>query len=318
MNKIICVFSSSSNTVDPMYFDAAAELGRALASRGDTLLYGGGLTGLMGTCARAAHQGGGKVVGVIPKALNEKGIVYESCDELVVTDTMRTRKAEMDARSDAFIALPGGFGTIEEIMEIITLKQLQYHDKPVALLNIGGYYAPLLSQFEVIIAQQFAKPACTDLFLVTDSVTGTLDYIDSYAADSGRERWLTDVEAPSDPECLPDTAVRREDFDYCKIEVFIPKTHLALLKDTLRSADAGHLGNYDSCLSYHDVTGCWRALPGSNPYEGEYNVVCESSEYKVEALCLKSRVEETIRAIKAIHPYEVPVINALPLYKTGF
>jgi uncharacterized protein (TIGR00730 family) len=317
MNKVICVFSSSSNTVDPRYFDAAAELGGALATRGDTLLFGGGLTGLMGACARAVHQNGGTVVGVIPCALNEKGIVYESCDELVVTDTMRARKAEMDARSDAFVALPGGFGTIEEVMEIITLKQLRYHDKPVVLLNIGGYYAPLLGQFETIVAQQFAKPGCMDLFFVTDSVAGALDHIDGYIPDSGRERWLTDVEACV-PESRPVGTVPPADFEYCKIEVFIPKTHLALLQDALRSADAGHLGNYDSCLSYVDVTGCWRPLPGSSPYEGEHNVVCEADEYKVEVLCLKSRVEETIRAVREIHPYEVPVINAIPLYRTGF
>ena len=318
MNKVICVFSSSSNTVEPVYFDAAAELGLALASRGDTLLYGGGLTGLMGACASAVHQDGGRVVGVIPSALNEKGIVYEGCDELVVTDTMRERKAEMDARSGAFIALPGGFGTIEELMEIITLKQLRYHDKPVVILNTNGYYAPLLAQFETIITQQFAKPACMDLFLVTDSITEALDYIDSYVPGGCRERWLTDVEAPAVAEGLPDTAIPTADFDYCKLEVFIPKTHLALLQDALRSADAGHLGNYDSCLSYHDVTGCWRALPGSSPYEGEFNVVCAAAEYKVEVLCKKDRVGETIRAIKEIHPYELPVINALPLYKTGF
>jgi uncharacterized protein (TIGR00730 family) len=140
MNKVICVFSASSNTVDRVYFDAASRLGREIACRKDQFLFGGGLTGLMGECARAGHRHGGRVIGVIPEALNERGIVYESCDELVVTADMRTRKAAMDARSDAFIALPGGFGTIEEIMEIITLKQLRYHAKPIVILNIGGYY----------------------------------------------------------------------------------------------------------------------------------------------------------------------------------
>lgn len=122
MNKVICVFSSSSNTIDQAYFSAADELGREIAIRGSTLLFGGGLTGLMGACARAVHSQGGRVVGVIPEALNEKGIVYDGCDELIVASDMRERKAQMDARSNAFIALPGGFGTIEEVMEIITLK----------------------------------------------------------------------------------------------------------------------------------------------------------------------------------------------------
>jgi uncharacterized protein (TIGR00730 family) len=326
MNKVICVFSSSSNTIDPKYFEAAAELGNEIAGRGDVFLFGGGLTGLMGACAHAVHQRGGRIIGVIPEALNEKGIVFENCDELVVTDNMRERKAEMDARSDAFIALPGGFGTIEEIMEIITLKQLRYHNKPIVILNVSGYYNPLLAQFQSIVGQQFAKPGSCDLFLITDSVTDALDYIEHYIPAGYEERWLTDVLEPVSTEgrsaaAVSDaagTVLKTADFEYCKLEVFIPKTHLALLQDTLRSVDAGHIGNYDSCLSYGEATGCWRALPGSSPYEGEYNTICEADEYKVEAICLKSRVEETIRAVKEIHPYEVPVINAIPLYKTGY
>ena len=308
-----------ATTVDAPYFDAAAALGKDIAARGHVFLFGGGVTGLMGACARAVHQNGGKVVGVIPKALNEKGIVYEDCDELVVTDDMRQRKARMDERSDAFIALPGGFGTIEEIMEIITLKQLRYHSKPIVLLNIGGYYGALLRQFEVIVRQSFAKPGCFDLYHVTESVTEALDYIEGYKPEGFDERWLTDVEgsprngkprrAPAPPSRISSTA---------KSRFSSRKPIWRWLQDTLRSADAGHIGNYDSCLSYHDVTGCWRALPGSSPYEGEFNVVCEADEYKVEALCLKNRVEETIRAVREIHPYEVPVINAIPLYKIGF
>jgi uncharacterized protein (TIGR00730 family) len=316
MNKVICVFSSSSNTIDQAYFDAAAELGRQIAVRGDQFLFGGGLTGLMGACARAVHSQNGHVIGVIPEALNEKGIVYENCDELVVTPDMRERKAQMDARSDAFIALPGGFGTIEEIMEIITLKQLRYHNKPIVLLNTSGYYDPLIEQLQKTISQQFAKSGCLELFLVTDQVTRTLDYIRDYVPEGYEERWLTDVEQSDNPAPKPQNVL--SDFKYCKIEIFIPKTHLALIKDTLRSVDAGHIGHYDSCLSYHDATGCWRALPGSKPYDGEFNVECSAEEYKVEAICLTENVQKTIAAVKAAHPYEVPVINAIPLYRTGF
>lgn len=326
MNKVICVFSSSSNAIDSAYFSAASALGAEIARRGDLFLFGGGLTGLMGACARAVHQSGGKVIGVIPKALNEKGIVYEACDELVVTDNLRQRKAAMDARSDAFIALPGGFGTIEEIMEIITLKQLRYHNKPIVILNTRDYYSHLLKQFEKIVRQQFAKPGCFDLYFVTDSVNDALDYIDRYIPAVCEERWLTNVEPVSngngDLTATAGSDTRKAtditEIKYCKIEVFIPKTHLALLQDALRSADAGHIGNYDSCLSYSETTGCWRPLPGSSPYEGEFNTVCQAEEYKVEVICLKSRVDETIRAIKEIHPYEVPVINAIPLVGTGF
>jgi uncharacterized protein (TIGR00730 family) len=193
MNKVICVYSSSSNTIGQEYFDAASRLGHEVAERGDSFLFGGGLTGLMGSCARAVHQKNGQVIGIIPEALNEKGIVYEHCDELVVTKGMRERKAVMDERSDAFIALPGGYGTIEEIMEIITLKQLRYHEKPIVILNINGYYDNLLRQFETVISQQFAKPECGELYYVTDDVTAALEYIDTYTPCVYEERWLTDV-----------------------------------------------------------------------------------------------------------------------------
>jgi uncharacterized protein (TIGR00730 family) len=196
MNKVICVYSSSSNTIDTVYFDAASRLGQEIAERGDSFLFGGGLTGLMGSCARAVHQNSGHVIGIIPEALNEKGIVYEHCDELVVTKGMRERKAVMDERSDAFIALPGGYGTIEEIMEIITLKQLRYHAKPIVVLNINGYYDSLLRQFETVITQQFAKPECRALYYVTDDVTDALRYIDGYTPCGYEERWLTDVHQP--------------------------------------------------------------------------------------------------------------------------
>ncbi|MCX7615063.1 MAG: TIGR00730 family Rossman fold protein [Clostridiales bacterium] len=194
MNKVICVFSSSSNTIDNIYFDAASKLGREIAEREDLLLFGGGHTGLMGACARAVHQNNGKVIGVIPEALNLKGVVYENCDELVVTKGMRERKAKMDHRSDAFIALPGGYGTLEEILEIITLKQLRYHNKPIVILNINGFFNHLLEQFETVIHQQFAKSICCDLYYVTDDVADCINYIENYSPMVFEERWLTDVE----------------------------------------------------------------------------------------------------------------------------
>ena len=107
------------------------------------------------------------------------------------------------------------------------------------------------------------------------------------------------------------------DFEYCKIEIFIPKTHFAALRDALKSVDAGHIGNYDCCLSYSEVVGCWRPLEGSNPFSGVENTLSSSAEYKVEVICKTEKAEDTIRAIKAVHPYEAPVINAIPLYKTG-
>jgi cytokinin riboside 5'-monophosphate phosphoribohydrolase len=194
MNNIICVYSSSSCNIDDVYFEAAAELGRQIALQGDTLLFGGGLLGLMGATAKAIHQNNGKVIGVIPKALNLQGVVYESCDELIITEGLRERKAIMDSKSHAFIALPGGYGTLEELLEIITLKQLGYHNKPVVILNVNGFYQNLLAFFEQFIDQRFAKPDCRKLYQVVDNVQEALAYIDAYQPFVFREKWLTDSE----------------------------------------------------------------------------------------------------------------------------
>lgn len=193
MNQVICVYSSSSNAIDPAYFEIATQLGREIAKRQDTFLFGGGLSGLMGAAAKAVHELGGKVIGVIPEALNVKNVVYEQCDELIVTVDMRSRKGIMDHRSDAFIALPGGYGTLEELLEIITLKQLNYHQKPIVILNALGFYDPLLAQFETILEQRFAKPECQQLYFVTSAVTEALSYIDNYHPLATRPKWLTDM-----------------------------------------------------------------------------------------------------------------------------
>ncbi|TCL69328.1 hypothetical protein EDC14_101225 [Hydrogenispora ethanolica] len=193
MNQVICVYSSSSCAIAEEYFKVAAELGREIALRKDVMLYGGGLLGLMGAVAKAVHKERGKVIGVIPTALNVKGVVYENCDELVVTATLRERKAIMDSRSDAFIALPGGYGTLEELLEIITLKQLRYHQKPIVILNSCGFYDKLLEQFESSITQSFAKPECRHLYFVTDRVSEALRYIDNYQPYPFKDKWLTDV-----------------------------------------------------------------------------------------------------------------------------
>ena len=133
----------------------AEQLGGQMAGRGHALVYGGTNVGLMGSVARAMRQAGGKVVGVIPKFIADRGIAYEAADELIITNDMRQRKATMEARSDAFIAMPGGFGTLEEVLEIITLKQLQQHTKPVVFLNPGGFYDPLTSLFEHMYEKRF-------------------------------------------------------------------------------------------------------------------------------------------------------------------
>ena len=207
MPKVICVYSSSSCKIDPVYFEAAADLGREIALRGDVLLYGGGVNGLMGAVAQGVHQYHGRVIGIIPEALNLDGVVYSHCDELVVTRDLRERKAVMDARSDAFIALPGGFGTLEETLEIITLKQLRYHNKPIVILNCNGFFDKLLEQFDQIIAERFAKKESSLLYFITASVPKALEYIDTYEPPVISAKWLTDID-PGNAAASPEKSGR--------------------------------------------------------------------------------------------------------------
>jgi uncharacterized protein (TIGR00730 family) len=136
----ICVYCGSRPGASPAYADAARAIGRWIGRRGGQLVYGGGRNGLMGIVADSTLQAGGRVVGVIPKALVEKEWAHHGCSELHVVDTMHERKRLMAERADAFVALPGGIGTFEEFFEVWTWRQLGYHDKPVGLLNVGGYY----------------------------------------------------------------------------------------------------------------------------------------------------------------------------------
>ena len=179
--KNICVFASSSSKLSDIYNSAARELGAYIANEGFGIVFGAGTDGLMGELARGAHQQDGFVTGVIPDSLNFEGIVYERCDEIIDTRTMRERKAIMEEMSFAFIALPGGFGTLEEILEIITLKQLGYHEKPVVLLNINGFYDSLVSQFEETVAQSFASPEVLLLFKVAYTIPEAVEYIKNYS-----------------------------------------------------------------------------------------------------------------------------------------
>ena len=172
----ICVYCSSSNDIALGYFDAARALGTVLAQRGWLLVYGGGSVGLMGAVAKAVHSSGGTVIGIIPQALLDREVGYLEADELIVTTTMRERKRLMDERADAFVTLPGGFGTLEELLEIITLKQLHYHDKPIIIVNMDGFYDPLLDQFARIFEAGFASKrflqtsGTPNLYTVVDSV----------------------------------------------------------------------------------------------------------------------------------------------------
>jgi len=170
----VCVFCASSEAVDVRYRRVAAELGAAIADRGWALVYGGGSIGLMGEVARATLAGGGHVTGVIPHRLASREIALDEVTELVRTDTMRERKALMDERSDAFVVLPGGIGTLEELVEIVTLRQLGYHDRPIVVIDVDGFWDPLLEQFARMVTESLASAALHELFAVTDGVEGAV------------------------------------------------------------------------------------------------------------------------------------------------
>lgn len=173
----ICVFAGSSAGIRPTYADAARELGHLLASRGIGVVYGGAKVGLMGTVADAALQGGGRVVGIIPQSLVEKEVAHEGLTELHVVTSMHERKAMMSSLADAFIALPGGLGTWEELFEVATWGQLGLHRKPCGLLNVHGYFDPLLTFVEHAVAERFVRREHASILAVAGTPAELLDVL---------------------------------------------------------------------------------------------------------------------------------------------
>lgn len=178
--QAVCVYCASSEAVPPLYRHTAAELGSAIAEQGWELVYGGGSIGLMGELARAALACGAHVTGVIPHRLARKEMLFAEASELVRTETMRERKAVMDERSDAFIILPGGIGTLEELVEIITLKQLGYHDRPVVILDAAGFWDPFITQLKRMVDEALAHSSILDLWQITHDVPATITALRTY------------------------------------------------------------------------------------------------------------------------------------------
>ena len=164
MNQNICVFCSSSEKVESVYNREAEELGTRIGMEKDCLVYGGTTIGLMGKVARKARENGANIIGIIPQKIHDFGIGWQEIDEYIVTKDMHQRKALIEDRADVFVALPGGFGTLEEILEVITLKQLGYHKKPVLLLNTNHFYDPLLKHFERLYEQGFTRENYRSLY----------------------------------------------------------------------------------------------------------------------------------------------------------
>ena len=179
----IAVYCASSPHVPEPYVRLAAALGAGLARRGHELVYGGGAVGLMGVVARAVHDAGGRVYGVIPEALKAReGIAYAYADELVVTETMGERKRLMFTRAEAFVVLPGGIGTLEEFFEVFTLRALGYHAKPIVLVSPSGFYADLVAFLDRLRAEGFVRPETTDLFEVVETAGAALDAVEREGA----------------------------------------------------------------------------------------------------------------------------------------
>jgi uncharacterized protein (TIGR00730 family) len=176
----LCVYCGSRPGTDPAFRSSAASFGRLLAERGLGLVYGGGDVGLMGAVADGALDAGGEVYGVIPESLADREVAHDGLTELHVVDSMHTRKRRMADLADGFVALPGGFGTLEELVEMVTWAQLGFHTDPCGLLNVAGYYDGLVSFFETQIEAGFVDPEHRDLLTVTDDPSDLLDRFEAY------------------------------------------------------------------------------------------------------------------------------------------
>ncbi len=181
----ICVFGAASPTIDPEYIQKVELLGEEMAKRGHSLVFGAGGNGLMGAAARGVHKGGGYVLGVIPKFFEEEGVeaIYDKCDKLIFTETMRQRKQTMEDNADAFIVAPGGIGTFEEHFEILTSKQLCRHNKPIVLYNVKGYYNELEEVMRQAMKKNFIRENCADLYRLTDDLDELFSYIEAPVKD---------------------------------------------------------------------------------------------------------------------------------------
>lgn len=177
----ICVFGAASKTIDEKYIIAVEELGEYLAKRGHNLVFGSGSTGAMGAAARGFRKGGGKTHGVVPTFFKEdlNDFVDWNCDKMTYTETMRERKAVMEDEADCFIITPGGSGTFEEFFEVLTLKQLGRHRKPIAIFNVDGYYDAMNDMIEKSIETEFIKPNCRSLYRFVTDFDELCEYIEN-------------------------------------------------------------------------------------------------------------------------------------------
>lgn len=188
--KSICIYCGANEGNSPLYAESAELCGRILASRDLTLIYGGGNIGLMGRVADAALAANGKVIGVIPEALMNLELGHKGVTELIVVNSMHDRKQRMADLADGFIALPGGIGTLEELIEVFTWLQLNFHHKPVGLLNVGNYYAPLIALLKHMEDEGFLLPSQHEMLLVDDNIDQLLDRMKNFERPQA-DKWVS-------------------------------------------------------------------------------------------------------------------------------
>ncbi len=190
----ICVFSSSSNAISDIYFREAQKLGELIGKGNHTLINGGANVGLMETITISASKAGAKTIGIIPERLKGRSLASDNSHEVIVTKDMQDRKSKMREISDVFIALPGGFGTLEEILEVITLRQLSYHTKAIIFINTNNFFQYLFKQFEVTYQELFAKEVYRELYYIAENAKEALDYALNYTPVELDSKWFKVLE----------------------------------------------------------------------------------------------------------------------------
>lgn len=178
----ICVYGAASSLIENSFIEAGKELGRKMAERGHELVFGGGTNGMMGAVAQGVYEKSGYILGIIPEFFHEANaeISFKNCTDYIYTDTMRERKRELEENSNGFIITPGGIGTLDEFFEILTLKQLGRHNKPIVIFNINGFYDELEAMMTKSIEKEFITSDCKELYQVFDNIEEILDYIENY------------------------------------------------------------------------------------------------------------------------------------------
>jgi len=182
----ICIYGASSVKTKDSFIIQTEELGKKLAQRGHSLVYGGGANGLMGAAARGFTSGGGQVIGVAPSFFKADGVLYEKCTEFIPTETMRERKKIMEEKSDAFVVTPGGIGTYDEFFEILTLKQLGRHSKTIAVFNIDGYFEELDLLMKKAVSENLLMEKSMELYGIFDNANELIEYIETTKHDTVR------------------------------------------------------------------------------------------------------------------------------------